>query len=76
MRFREPIDRPGFESSSGTLESIVKRACINRSVGVGCVDLLLTLLVPAEMNSRENTRRAQCKNNLKQRGLWDETLLV
>ncbi len=47
----------------------MKRAWINMGVGVGCVGLLLSLLVPAMMMARENARRSECKNNLKQLGL-------
>ena len=47
----------------------MKRAWGNGRVGVGCVGLLLTLLVPAVMNARENARRSECKNNLRQWGL-------
>ncbi len=47
----------------------MKRAWINVGVGVGCVGLLLSLLVPAVMSAREGARRSQCKNNLKQWGL-------
>ena len=41
---------------------IVKRAWINVGVGVGCVGLLLSLLLPAVMKAREDARRSQCSN--------------
>ena len=47
----------------------MKRAWINVGVGIGCVCLLLSLLVPMVLQARENARRSQCKNNLKQWGL-------
>ena len=47
----------------------MKRAWINVGVGIGCVGLLLTLLLPALMKAREDARRSQCKNNLKQWGV-------
>ena len=49
--------------------SLMKRAWINLGVGVGCVGLLLSLLLPAIEHSREAARRSVCKNNLKQLGL-------
>src|SRR5439155_7163197 len=42
---------------------------INLGVGVGCIGLLLVLLLPWVMKAREDARRSQCKNNLKQWGL-------
>ncbi len=47
----------------------MKRAWINLGVGVGCVGLLLSLLLPAVMKAREDARRSHCKNNLRQWGL-------
>ena len=47
----------------------MKRAWINIAVGIGCGCLLLSLLVPMVLQSRENARRSQCKNNLNQWGL-------
>lgn len=47
----------------------MKRSWINVGVGVGCVGLLLGLLLPAVRIAREDARRSQCKNNLKQWGL-------
>lgn len=47
----------------------MKRAWINVGVGVGCVGLLFSLLVPMVLKSRENARSLQCKINLKQLGL-------
>ncbi len=38
-------------------------------VGVGCVGLLLSLLLPAMMLAHEEARRSQCRSNLKQWGL-------
>ncbi len=36
---------------------------------VGLITVILTLLLPAIQHSRQDARRAQCKNNLKQLGL-------
>lgn len=47
----------------------MKRAWIEVGVVVLGAGLLLSLLVPGVMKSREDARRSQCKNNLKQWGL-------
>lgn len=36
---------------------------------MGCIGLLLSLLIPLVLKAREDARRSQCKNNLKQWGL-------
>ena len=46
----------------------MKRAWINLGVATGCIMLLFALLLPALNSARENARRTQCKNNLKQWG--------
>ena len=51
----------------------MKRAWINVGVGVGCVGLLLALMVPWFLHTREAARLSHCKGNLKQWGtaLWN-----
>ena len=40
-------------------------ACSSHVLGVGCIGLLLSLLVPAVMKAREDARRTQCKMALR-----------